>query len=553
MCLSQQKFCCDKYTFVATNTCLSWQTHVCRDKSMLVGREIFCCNTITWENVCHDKLTFVATKDAFCNDQHTFVTTKLLSWQAYFCRNKRCVLQRPTHVCHYKTFVMTSLLLSQQKMCFATTNTRLSLQNVCHDKLTFVATKDVFCNDQHTFVTTKRLSWQAYFCRNKRCVLQRPTHVCHYKTFVMTSLLLSQQKMCFATTNTRLSLQNVCHDKLTFVATKDVFCNDQHTFVTTKRLSWQAYFCRNKRCVLQRPTHVCHYKTFVMTSLLLSQQKMCFATTNTRLSLQNVCHDKLTFVATKDVFCNDQHTFVTPKLLSWQAYFCRNKRCVLQRPTHVCHYKTFVMTSLLLSQQKMCFATTNTRLSLQNFCHDKLTFVATKDVFCNDQHTFVTTKRLSWQAYFCRNKRCVLQRPTHVCHSKTFVTTKMILLAAPATDTFLHKLEPPKVCTHHWKWTGTIVLDKYHSFTIFQKLVKDKERNIWGVATFIFSTKVWKLSSPHYLADQLCTLALLKSVKNLQHLDQNHCPHQQTPQLKPPWVYSISPCSWCWRHLEHNK
>ena len=39
-----------------------------------------------------------------------------------------------------------------------------------------------------------------------------------------------------------------------------------------------------------------------------------------------------------------------------------------------------------------------------NFCHDKQLFVATK-IFCCDKHNFVATKVLSWQAYFCRNKR----------------------------------------------------------------------------------------------------------------------------------------------------
>ena len=47
---------------------------------------------------------------------------------------------------------------------------------------------------------------------------------------------------------------------------------------------------------------------------------------------------------------------------------------------------------------------------------------------------------LSWQrflarqAYFCRDKRRVLSREKRVCGDKTFVTTKMILVAAPAND-----------------------------------------------------------------------------------------------------------------------
>ena len=47
------------------------------------------------------------------------------------------------------------------------------------------------------------------------------------------------------------------------------------------------------------------------------------------------------------------------------------------------------------------------------------------------------TKKLSRQAYFCHNKRLVLSRQMclHVCCDKTFVTTKIILGAAPTSDT----------------------------------------------------------------------------------------------------------------------
>ena len=68
--------------------------------------------------------------------------------------------------------------------------------------------------------------------------------------------------------------------------------------------------------------------------------------------------------------------------------------------------------------------------------------IMTKDVFWRDMHVFVATKvslckkELSQQAYICCNKRCVLSRQTSVCHNKTFVTTKMILVAAPASIIF---------------------------------------------------------------------------------------------------------------------
>ena len=60
---------------------------------------------------------------------------------------------------------------------------------------------------------------------------------------------------------------------------------------------------------------------------------------------------------------------------------------------------------------------------------------------CRDKHVFVVTKVLLWQAYFCRNKRRVLSWQTcvclnkRVCRDKTFVTTKIILVAAPVNDT----------------------------------------------------------------------------------------------------------------------
>ena len=73
-----------------------------------------------------------------------------------------------------------------------------------------------------------------------------------------------------------------------------------------------------------------------------------------------------------------------------------------------CHKQflfTFVTNNLSITNNY--FVATNIILSSQNFCHDKHTFVVTKDLFCRDKH---------------------------VCRDKTFVTTKMILVAAPAND-----------------------------------------------------------------------------------------------------------------------
>ena len=85
---------------------------------------------------CHDK-TFVATN--IYRNKHVFVVTEVLSWQAYFSCNKRCVLSWQNYVCHYKylswqtfchdknmfvmtSFVTASILLSRQKSCFVATN-----------------------------------------------------------------------------------------------------------------------------------------------------------------------------------------------------------------------------------------------------------------------------------------------------------------------------------------------------------------------------------------------------------------------------------------------
>ena len=46
-----------------------------------------------------------------------------------------------------------------------------------------------------------------------------------------------------------------------------------------------------------------------------------------------------------------------------------------------------------------------------------------------------STKVLSRQAHFGRDKRRVLGRKTRVCGEKTFVATKIILVAPPANDT----------------------------------------------------------------------------------------------------------------------
>ena len=64
-------FCCDK-CFVATNTNLSPQTRVCRDKTHLLSRQKYAC--------CDE--SFVARKYFFatniCRDKHVFVAIKII-------------------------------------------------------------------------------------------------------------------------------------------------------------------------------------------------------------------------------------------------------------------------------------------------------------------------------------------------------------------------------------------------------------------------------------------------------------------------------------------
>ena len=58
----------------------------------------------------------------------------------------------------------------------------------------------------------------------------------------------------------------------------------------------------------------------------------------------------------------------------------------------------------------------------RHVCHDKHLFVATKHVFCHDTNMLVVTNVL-WRKNVCRNK--------------TFVATKMVLVAALASHTSL--------------------------------------------------------------------------------------------------------------------
>ena len=100
--------------------------------------------------------------------------------------------------------------------------------------------------------------------------------------------------------------------------------------------------------------HLYHWRELPQVSFL-SRQMFCrgtrlfvsmFAVTKL-LSQQNYVSRQNIFVVTH--ICRDKNVFVTTKVLSRQAYFCRDKRRVLSQQTHVCCDKSkLVATKLCL-------------------------------------------------------------------------------------------------------------------------------------------------------------------------------------------------------------
>ena len=82
------------------------------------------------------------------------------------------------------------------------------------------------------------------------------------------------------------------------------------------------------------------------------------------------------FIATKNVFG------ATKVCLSRQTYFCRDKHLSRQ---------FFIATNVILLTRQAYFCR-DKHLSQQKFCRGKHTFVATKDMFCCDKHVSVATK-----------------------------------------------------------------------------------------------------------------------------------------------------------------
>ena len=102
--------------------------------------------------------------------------------------------------------------------------------------------------------------------------------------------------------------------------------------------------------------------------------------------------------------------FLVTKLLSWQT--C-DKRCLFLQQKYARHGQTLVE---CLSQQ-MCV------------CRDKLTFVVTNTCLLWQNMSFVKTKVCLSQQNFSRDKHTFVA--TSICHDKSFVATKIMLVAAP--------------------------------------------------------------------------------------------------------------------------
>jgi len=108
-----------------------WEIYFCHDKHLLWQN--FCCNKIvfvtpefsldkrhvlSWQTcVCHSKSKFVVTKllsrqNYVCHDKKYVCCSKVLSWQAYFCYDKRHILSWQICVCHGKSKLIVTKLLS---------------------------------------------------------------------------------------------------------------------------------------------------------------------------------------------------------------------------------------------------------------------------------------------------------------------------------------------------------------------------------------------------------------------------------------------------------
>ena len=142
-----------------------------------------------------------------------------------------------------------------------------------------------------------------------------------------------------------------------------------------------------------------HWRELPQVLFLLRQKYTCLSRQNTSFVVTKVCLLWQKFCFGKHIFVMT-NSFVMTKVLSRQAYFCLNKHMFVVTKHVFGHDKSMLVIYKYLLRQK--------------FCHSK--------------------NILSWQTYFCHNKS--LSQQAYFCCDKTFVVTKMILVAAPANDSY---------------------------------------------------------------------------------------------------------------------
>ena len=99
-------------------------------------------------------------RQTFGHPKNVFVATDTcLSRQTLVCRDKRCLLSQQKYACHNKCFVATKVCLSRQMFCrdkkivvtkhvFCDDKSILLRQKFCHGNHTFVVTN--FCHNKNT-------------------------------------------------------------------------------------------------------------------------------------------------------------------------------------------------------------------------------------------------------------------------------------------------------------------------------------------------------------------------------------------------------------------
>ena len=135
--LSQQKFCCNRITFVTTNCCskrvfvmthtllsttkdvLSQQTCVCCDKNVLVAKKTFVVKKIclSWQRFCHDRRNFVTPS--------IFLYGRIACQQFDLTFSHTCLAAGTLPCPHEPVSSLTCLMASQCKTIFLPTATVL--------------------------------------------------------------------------------------------------------------------------------------------------------------------------------------------------------------------------------------------------------------------------------------------------------------------------------------------------------------------------------------------------------------------------------------------